>query len=92
MTEGNTALGEIVGGQLHSHLVTCKDSNTIAAKAAGQVGQDDPVMLQLDAKQPTGKFFKYGSGYFDAVFFTQLFSLLLFSPIRQPAVATETAG
>jgi len=85
VAEGNTALGEIVRRQFHGDLVTCEHPDAVAAEAAGQMGQDYAIMFQLDAEQSAGKFLKYGSSYFNAVFFTQRLSLLLFSPIRQPA-------
>jgi hypothetical protein len=88
MTEGDASLSEIVRRQFHGDLVPGQNPDTVAAQAAGQVGQDDTVMLQLNAEQTTGKLFKYGSGYFNAIFFTQRLSLVLFSPIRQPAVIT----
>jgi hypothetical protein len=88
MAKGNPALGQVVRRQLHGDLVPCQNSNTVAAKAAGQMSEYDTFVLQLDAEQPTGKFFEYRSGYFNTVFFTQLLSLLVYSPIRQPDAAT----
>ena len=85
MAEGDTSLGEIVGRQLHGDLVAGENANAIAAQAAREVGQNDAFVIQLDAEQSTGELLKYRTGYFDAVFFTQRFSLLPFSPIRQPA-------
>jgi hypothetical protein len=86
VAEGDAAFGEIVWRQFHGYLVARQNSNTIAAEAPGQVRQNNTVVLQLDSEQPTGEFLENGSGYFDAVFFTQRLSLLSFSPIRQPAV------
>jgi hypothetical protein len=92
MTEGYAALGEIVRGQLHGDLVTRQNPDTVAAEAACQMGKHDALVFQLDAEQSTGEFLKYGSCYFDAVFFTQLFSLLIFSPIRQPVAQRSRTG
>jgi hypothetical protein len=84
VAEGDPALREIVRRQLHRDFVSCQNPNTVAAEAAGQVSEHNTFVLQLDAEQSTGKFLEYRSGYFNTVFFTQLLSLLLFSPIRQP--------
>ena len=69
MAEGDPAFGQIVGGQLHGDLVPGKNTKAITAEAAGQVRQHHAVMLQLDTEQSTGKFLKYRSSYFNAIFF-----------------------
>ena len=84
VAEGDPALGQIVRRQFHGDFVSSQYADAVAAEAAGQMGQDNTFVLQLDAEQSTGKLLEYRSGYFNAVFFTQLLSLLLYSPIRQP--------
>jgi len=84
VAEGDATFGEIVRRQFHGDLVAGENPDTITSEAAGQMGQNHAVMLQLNTEQAAGELFEYGSGYFNAVFFTQRFSLLLFSPIRQP--------
>jgi hypothetical protein len=85
VAEGDTTFGEIVGRQFHGDFIAGQNADAIAAEAPGEVGQDNAVMFQLDTEQSTGKFLEDGSGNFDAIFFTQRFSLLPFSPIRQLA-------
>ena len=50
MPEGDAAFGEIVRGQLHGNFVACQNPNPVPAEPAGQVGQHDTVMVQLNAK------------------------------------------
>ena len=56
------------------------------------MGQNNTFMLQLDTEQPTGEFLKYGAGYFDAVFFTQLLSFLSYFSDPPTGHATQPAG
>ena len=68
----NAALGEIVGGHLEGDAVSGKDADAVAPELAGQVGQDEPFGVKLDAKQAAGEFLHHGPGHFNAIFFTHL--------------------
>ena len=50
MTECNSAFGEIVGGEFQGDLIARQDADAIAAKPACQVGQNDPLVFELDAE------------------------------------------
>ena len=56
MTEGNSAFGEIVGGEFQSDFIACQDADAIAPKPARQMSQYHTLMLQLNAEQAAGKF------------------------------------
>jgi hypothetical protein len=36
------------------------------------MGQDDAIVIQLDAEQTTGKLFQNSAGNFDAIFFAHI--------------------
>ena len=57
MTECNSALGEIVGGEFQSDFIARQDADAIAAKPARQVGQHDTLVFQLYTEQAAGEFF-----------------------------------
>jgi hypothetical protein len=84
VAEGDPAFSEVVRRQLHGDFIACQNPNSVTAQTTSQMGEYNTFVLQLDAKQSTGEFLEYRSGYFNTVFFTQLLSLLLYSPIRQP--------
>ena len=67
---GNTALGEVVGGEFHGDTVTGEDTDAVAAQLAGEMRQDDALLLEQDTEESTGELFDHGSGHFDAIFFT----------------------
>lgn len=57
MTECNSALGEIVGGEFQGDFIARQDADAIAAKPARQVGQHDTLVFQLYTEQAAGEFF-----------------------------------
>ena len=69
MTEGDAALGQVVGGKLEGHLVARKHANAVAAKPSGQMREHHAIMVDLDAKLAARELFKNRAGYFDIVFF-----------------------
>ena len=69
MAEGDAAFSQIVGRQFQSDFVARQNADTVAAQPAGQVGKNNPFMLQLNAEETAGKFLQNGAGYFNAVLF-----------------------
>jgi len=69
MPESNSALREIVGGQLQRDFIASEHANAIAAQPAGQMSQHNPVMFELNAELTGWKLLENGTGYFDAIFF-----------------------
>jgi len=70
MTESDPAFGQIVGREFQRDFVARQNANAVAPKPAGEMRQNDPVVLQLNTEKTTRKFFKNGAGYFYAVFLT----------------------
>ena len=71
MPEGDAAFRQIVGGEFHGDAIAGQDANPVAAEAPRQVRQNDALMFQLHAKKSARELFENGTGYFNAVFFTQ---------------------
>jgi hypothetical protein len=57
VTECDAALGEIVRGKLKGDFIAGEDADAVAAEAACEVGQDDPIVLEFDAEEAAGKLF-----------------------------------
>jgi len=57
MTEGNSAFGEIVGGEFQSDFIARQDADAIAAKPARQMSQHDTLVFELYAEQAAREFF-----------------------------------
>ena len=72
MAEGNSTFGEIVGREFQSDLITGQNADTIPPKPARQMGEDYPVVLQLDTEQSAGKLLQDRACYFDAILFTHI--------------------
>jgi hypothetical protein len=81
VAKGDSSLGEVVGGQLHSDTVAGQDADAVAAQSASQVSQHNTIMFQLYAEQSAGKLLQDNSGYFNIVFFTHSTSLLPGKPV-----------
>jgi len=98
MPEGDSALGEIVGGKFEGDFIARQDADAIAAKPACKVGQDEPLVFELDTEFTAGEFLDYRSLHFYAVFFTHsdLFILMLLSRlmriVAKPALAAGRPG
>ena len=71
MTVGDATLGQIVRRELHGHAITCKDSDSVTAEFAGQVGKNGAVGIKLNAEQTTRELFDHSSRHFNTIFFTQ---------------------
>ena len=82
VTVGNTSLGQIIGGHFDGDPVTGEDANAIAPQLAGEMSEDDTLLVQLDAKQTAGKLLNDSSSDFNAVFFTHFPPVELY-PIGQ---------
>jgi len=66
----DAALGQIVRRHLEGHTVAGKNANAITAQFAGQMGEYDAFLVELDTEQAAGELLNNGSGYFDAIFLT----------------------
>ena len=53
----NSSLGEVVGREFQGDFIAGKHADAIPAQTAGQVGQNYPVVFELDTEQAAGKFF-----------------------------------
>jgi hypothetical protein len=80
MAESDTALGEVVGGKFEGDFVAGQNADAIAAEAAGEVGQNKPFVLKLDTEFTAGEFLDDRTLYFDAVFFTHFYSIIVAEP------------
>ena len=78
MAEGDTALGEVVGGKFEGDFVARQNANAVSAKPAGEVRQNKTLVFKLDTEFTAGEFLDDRTLYFDAVFFTHsdLFTML----------------
>ncbi len=82
MAESDAAFGEVVGGEFEGDFIAGEDADAIAAQAAGEVGEHQTVMFELNREFSAGEFLDHGALYFYAVFFTHLrFTLAL--PLSQ---------
>ena len=70
MTECNSTLGEIVGGEFQSDFIARQDADAIAAEPACEVGEDKPFVFKLHTEFTAGEFLDDRALYFYAVFFT----------------------
>ena len=78
MTEGDTALGKVVGGEFEGDFIASQNANAIAAEAACEVGQNKPFVLKLHTEFTAGEFLDDCTLYFYAVFFTHSVLLVCF--------------
>jgi len=76
VAERDTSLGQIVGREFQRNAISGQNPNAITPQAAGQMSQDNAVLLQLNTELTAGKLLQNGPGYFNAVFFTQSNSIL----------------
>ena len=66
---GYAAFGEIVGRHFQSDAVTGENADAVAAQLAGEMGENEPFLIQLDAKQPARELFDHSSGNFNTILF-----------------------
>jgi hypothetical protein len=92
MTEGDAAFGQIIRRQFHRHLIPSQNPDAITAETAGEMSQNDAIVLELNAKQTAREFLENGSSYFDTVFFAQCCSLLSILSDSSTGRATGPAG
>jgi hypothetical protein len=64
------AFGQIVWGEFHGYAVPGKYANAVAAEFTGEVGENGAIGVQLNTEQAAWELFDYGSGHFNAIFFT----------------------
>ena len=69
VTISDAALGQIVRRKLQCDAIAREHADTIAAELARQVRKHGAFLVKLHAEQAARKFFNYGTGYFNAVFF-----------------------
>lgn len=72
MAVGDAAFGEIVWRKLEGDSIAGEDADSIAAQLACEVGQDGPLLIQLNAKLPGRELFYDGACDFNAIFFAHL--------------------
>jgi hypothetical protein len=72
MAVRNTAFGEVVGGHFEGDAIAGEYSYAVSSQLAREVGENDPLLIQLNAKQAAGKLFNDGACNFNAVFFAHL--------------------
>ena len=70
MPERDTSLGKIVWRELQRYFISGEHPDAITAEPAGQMGQYNAVVFELDTEQAAGELFQHGASYFDTVFFT----------------------
>jgi hypothetical protein len=92
MSKSDPALRQIVGREFQRNFVAGQNANAISSKPAGKVRQHDPFMLELNAEQTAGKFFKNRSGYFYAVFLAHSTSRIRTAGLRRFAAILATRG
>jgi hypothetical protein len=71
----NATLGQVVGGEFQRHAVAIHDFDAVAPESAGHGREHLGTGLELDLKHSGFEFFDYFTGYFDCVFFGQMFFL-----------------
>jgi hypothetical protein len=50
MPEGDPSFGEVVGREFKGDAIARENADTITSKAAGQVSQNNAVLIKLNAK------------------------------------------
>ena len=66
---GDAALGEVIGRQLHSHLIAGQDSNIVFAHLSGNMRDHYMAIFQFHSEHGVGQGFDDAALYFDMVFF-----------------------
>jgi hypothetical protein len=74
MTESDTALGQVVGGEFEGNFIASQNAYAVAAEPACQVRKHEAFMFELHAEFPAGEFLDDRALYFYAVFFTHSYS------------------
>ena len=69
LPEGDPALGQVVGCQLHGHGVASKDPDVVLAHFPGNVGYDFMPVFKLYPELGVGEGFDNRALHFDAFFF-----------------------
>jgi hypothetical protein len=70
MAEGDTALGEVVRGELESNFVARQNAYAVAAEPAREMRKHQAFVLKLHTEFTAGEFLDDCTLYFYAVFFT----------------------
>src|SRR5690606_3717053 len=73
---GDTALGEVVRRHFDEHLVAGENADAVLAHAAGGMGDDLMIVLELDAKHRVRQQLGYHARKFKQFFFRHLNSRL----------------
>ena len=81
--EDDTALSQIVGRQLHGHLVAGEDADVVHAHLSGNVTEHMVPIFQLDPEGRIGKVFNHLPLHFNNVFLRHI-SLFNASGNRHP--------
>jgi hypothetical protein len=81
VTIGDATLGEIIGRHLDGDPVTGQYTDTIPAELAGQVGEHNPFLVDLDAEEAAGEFLHHGPSHLNTIFLAHLPPVAI---VRQP--------
>lgn len=57
VAEGDSPLRQIVGGKFQGDFIACQNADAVPAEATRQMGQNNTVVIQLNAEQTAGEFF-----------------------------------
>jgi hypothetical protein len=87
MSESDTALGQVVGGEFEGNFIAGQNAYAVAAEPACQMRQHQAFMFELHAEFPAGEFLNHRALYFYAVFFTHSYVLTILFPdiVAEPA-------
>src|ERR1700741_2006865 len=66
---GYASFGQVVWRHFQSDAMAGQNTNAVAAQLAGQMGEYCAFLIKLNAEQPAGEFFNYGTCDFNTIFF-----------------------
>ena len=90
MAEGDTTLGEVIGGEFEGNFIARQNAYAVASEPACQMREHQAFMFELHAEFSAGKFFDDRALYFYAVFFTHSWSYLLYRCGAGPSGLVDT--
>jgi hypothetical protein len=69
MAVGDSTLSQIVRREFQGDAISGENADPVTAEFPGEVRQNGPLLVKLNAEQSAGELFYYSSSDFDAVFF-----------------------
>lgn len=70
MAIGDSTFCQIVGGELQGNAITGENPDAVPAELTREVGQNDTVLIELNAEQTTWKLLNDSPSYFNTIFLT----------------------